>query len=36
MTIQIIYLTVHIQRWLDQRVARYLAAQAERLAPLKH
>jgi hypothetical protein len=28
MTIEIIYLTAQIQRWLDVRVARHLAAQA--------
>jgi hypothetical protein len=32
MTIQILYLTTQIQRWLNMRVARHLAAQAERLA----
>ena len=32
MTIQILYLTAQIQRWLNMRVARHLAAQAERLA----
>ena len=31
MTIEILYLTAQIQRWLDARVARHLAAQAERL-----
>ncbi len=31
MTIQILYLTAQIQRWLNMRVARHLAAQAERL-----
>ena len=32
MTIEIFYLAAQIQRWLNQRVARHLAAQAERLA----
>jgi hypothetical protein len=32
MTIEIFYLTAQIQRWLNMRVARHLAAQAERLA----
>ena len=32
MTIEIIHLTAQIQRWLNMRVARHLAAQAERLA----
>jgi hypothetical protein len=32
MTIEIIYLTAQIQRWLNRQVARHLAAQAERLA----
>jgi len=36
MTTQIIHLTAQIQRWLNQRVARHLAAQAERLEPAKH
>lgn len=36
MTTQLIHLTTQIQRWLDQRVARHLAAQAERLEPAKH
>jgi hypothetical protein len=31
MTIEIFYLTAQIQRWLNMRVARHLAAQAERL-----
>ncbi len=31
MTIEIIYLTAQIQRWLNLRVARHLAAQAEKL-----
>ena len=33
MTTQLIHLTTHIQRWLNQSVARHLAAQAERLEP---
>jgi hypothetical protein len=32
MTIEILYLTAQIQRWINMRVARHLAAQAERLA----
>ena len=32
MTIEILYLTAQIQRWLNARVARHLAEQAERLA----
>jgi hypothetical protein len=32
MTFELFYLTSQIQRWLNQRVARHLAAQAERLA----
>jgi hypothetical protein len=32
MTIEILYLTTQIQRWLNARVARHLAAQAARLA----
>ena len=36
MTIEIIHLTAQIQRWLNQQVARHLAAQAERLEPVKH
>jgi hypothetical protein len=36
MTIEIIHLTTQIQLWLNQRVARHLAAQAERLEPVKH
>jgi len=32
MTIEIIYLTARIHHWLNVRVARHLAAQAERLA----
>jgi hypothetical protein len=33
MTTHIIHLTTSIQRWLNQSVARHLAAQAERLEP---
>ena len=36
MTIEIIHLTAQIQRWLNLQVARHLAAQAERLEPVKH
>ena len=32
MTIEILYLTAQLQRWLNQQVARHLAAQAEKLA----
>jgi hypothetical protein len=32
MTIEIFYLTTQIQNWLNARVARHLAEQAERLA----
>ena len=32
MTVEILHLTAQIQRWLNVRVARHLAAQAERLA----
>jgi hypothetical protein len=32
MTFEILHLTTQIQRWLNQRVARHLAEQAERLA----
>jgi hypothetical protein len=32
MTIEIIYLTTQIQRWLNERVARHLAAQAAKLS----
>jgi hypothetical protein len=32
MTVEIIYLTARIHHWLNVRVARHLAAQAERLA----
>jgi hypothetical protein len=31
MTIEIIYLTAQIHRWLNERVARHLAAQAAKL-----
>ena len=31
MTIEILYLTAQIHRWLNQRVARHLAAQAAKL-----
>jgi hypothetical protein len=31
MTIEILYLTAQIHRWLNRSVARHLAAQAERL-----
>ena len=31
MTIEILHLTAQIQRWLNARVARHLAAQAEKL-----
>jgi hypothetical protein len=36
MTIEIIHLTAQIQLWLNQQVARHLAAQAQRLEPVKH
>jgi hypothetical protein len=36
MTIEIIHLTAQIQLWLNQKVARHLAAQAQRLEPVKH
>jgi hypothetical protein len=36
MTIEVMYLTAQIQRWLNQQVARHLAAQAERLEPVRH
>jgi hypothetical protein len=36
MTIEIIHLTAQIHRWLNARVARHLAAQAEKLEPVKH
>jgi hypothetical protein len=32
MTMELIYLTAQIQRWLNRRIARHLAEQAERLA----
>jgi hypothetical protein len=32
MTIEILYLTAQIQSWLNMRVARHLAAQAEKIA----
>jgi hypothetical protein len=32
MTYEILYLTAQIQRWLNRRIARHLAEQAERLA----
>ncbi len=32
MTIEIFHLTAQIQRWLNARIARHLAEQAERLA----
>ena len=32
MTLEIFYLTTQIHNWLNTRVARYLAAEAERLA----
>jgi hypothetical protein len=32
MTIEILYLTAQIQRWLNVRIARHLEAQAARLA----
>ena len=31
MTIEILYLTTQIQRWINERVARHLAAQAAKL-----
>ncbi|MEA2883604.1 MAG: hypothetical protein QOH32_2860, partial [Bradyrhizobium sp.] len=31
MTVEILYLTAHIQRWLNERIARHLAAQAAKL-----
>jgi len=31
MAIEILYLTAQLQRWLNMRVARHLAAQAEKL-----
>jgi hypothetical protein len=35
MTIEILYLTAQMQRWLDVLVARHLEAQAARLKPAK-
>jgi len=32
MTMEILHLTAQIQRWLNRRIARHLAEQAERLA----
>ena len=32
MTIEILQLTVQIQQWLNRRIARHLAEQAEKLA----
>jgi hypothetical protein len=32
MTLEILHLTAQIQRWLNRRIARHLAEQAERLA----
>jgi hypothetical protein len=32
MTIEILHLTAQIQRWFNQRIARHLEEQAERLA----
>jgi hypothetical protein len=31
MTVEILYLTAQLHRWLNRRVARHLAAQVERL-----
>lgn len=31
MTTEILYLTIQIQRWLNERIARHLAAQAAKL-----
>ena len=31
MTIEILHLSAQIQRWINQRIARHLAEQAERL-----
>lgn len=31
MTVEILYLTLQIQRWLNERIARHLAAQAAKL-----
>ena len=36
MTFQIIHLSTQIQQWLNLQVARHLAAQAEKLEPVKH
>ena len=33
MTIEILYLTAQMQRWLNSQVARHLEAQAARLSP---
>jgi hypothetical protein len=35
MTIEILYLTAQMQRWLNLQVARHLEAQATRLSPAK-
>ena len=35
MTIEILYLTAQMQRWLNARVARHLEAQATRLKPAR-
>jgi len=32
MTIEILYLTAEIERWLNRRIARHLAAQVEKLS----
>jgi hypothetical protein len=32
MTVEILYLTAQLQRWLNQRVARHLEAQASKLS----
>jgi hypothetical protein len=31
MTVEIFYLTAQVHRWLNQRITRYIAAQAARL-----
>jgi hypothetical protein len=31
MTVEILYLTAQLQRWLNERIARHLAAQAAKL-----
>lgn len=31
MTIEILYLTAQLQRWINRQVARHLAAQADKL-----